>query len=436
MKKKYLYILGLFLIIGIISILLTHHHKILKDKIITDTYQDNHIIMGISYPKTNTKLDKEISNYITSQIHYFKSNYGDSDYLVDRDELNIDYQYKIYHNRYISLVFTTYINSYKLNQPIYEVQSYFYDAKKDKFLSLTDLLEEQEQISLYQYIKNDLENNYYNYIIVENLDSIISLSNLKSLPFYIDNKNINIYFTPDHLVSDYYDILEIKISREKIPIKKIKLESKSNELEMKEINTASNIIDPSKKVVALTFDDGPSCYTKEIIKILKEYDVNATFFILGNKVETYQEVLLESIQNGNELGNHSYNHKWLSRLSTKNLINQIESTQKITKEKLNYEPEFLRPTYGSVTNRIRNNTNLKIVLWTVDTKDWKIKNVDRIVEKATTNIEDEDIILMHDIFERTSLALKKIIPILKEQGFQFVTLSELEEIKLLRTRIG
>ena len=435
MKKRYLYLIGLFLIIGVISIFIIHNNRILKDKIITDTYQDNHIIMGISYPKTNTKLDKEISNYITSQINDFKSNYGDSDYLLDRDELNIDYQYKVYHNRYISLILTTYINSYKLNQPIYEVQSYFYDVKKDKYLLLTDLLEEKDQILLYQDIKNHLENNYYNYIIVENIDSIISLSNLKDLHFYIDDESINIYFTPDHLFSDYYDILVIKIPRKNIKIKKLKLESNSKKIKTKEINTVSNIIDPSKKVIALTFDDGPSFYTKEIIKTLKENNVNATFFILGNKIENYQDVLLESIKNGNELGNHSYNHKWLSRLSTKNLIDQIESTQNKAKEILNYEPVFLRPTYGSVTNRIRNNTKLKIVLWSVDTKDWKIRNIDRIVEKATTNIEDGDIILMHDIFERTSSALKKIIPILKDMGFQFVTLSELEEIKLLRTAI-
>jgi len=195
-------------------------------------------------------------------------------------------------------------------------------------------------------------------------------------------------------------------------------------------------IEINNKFIALSFDDGPSIYTKDIINILKENDACATFFILGNKVEFYQEVLLESIKNGNELGNHSYNHKWLSRLSINNLKDQIESTQNIIYEKLNYVPVYLRPTYGSVTNRIRKNTDLKIALWNVDTKDWKIKNVDRIVERATTDIEDSDIILMHDIFERSSLALKDIITILKEQEFQFVTLSELEEVKKLREQLN
>ena len=97
--------------------------------------------------------------------------------------------------------------------------------------------------------------------------------------------------------------------------------------------------------------------TKDIIKTLKEYDCNATFFVLGNKVEAYQDIIKESIKNGNEIGNHSYNHKWLSRLSVPQLTSQIEETEKIMKDKLNYKAVYLRPTYGSVTNRIRNNTN-------------------------------------------------------------------------------
>ena len=122
----------------------------------------------------------------------------------------------------------------------------------------------------------------------------------------------------------------------------------------------------------------------------------------------------------------------MSQLSTNQLIEQIEKTQNILKETTGYTPRYLRPTYGSITNRIRKNTELEIALWTVDTRDWKIHNINRIVERATDNIKDGDVILMHDIFERSKEALKKIIPKLKEKGFQFVTMSELEEVKNLR----
>ena len=242
----------------------------------------------------------------------------------------------------------------------------------------------------------------------------------------IMNNELKVYFITNKIYSVTIPLTELDLT--------IKW-NLSNE-KKKEENTkiVSNIIDPSKKIVAITFDDGPSQYTKDIIKTLKEYDCNATFFVLGNKVEVYQDIIKESIKNGNEIGNHSYNHKWLSRLSKEEIINQIEKTQNILKETVNYTPTHLRPTYGSVNNKIRKNTDLEITLWTIDTKDWRIKNVDRIVERALNNVSDGDIILMHDIFERSSNALKIMIPKLKEAGYQLVTISELEEVKLLRTK--
>lgn len=436
-KKKLIAIIIILTLIIILILTCFFKTNIIKTEIITRTYENNHYIVGIHYPKTNiNNLDNEITNYIDLKHQNFIENYGDSDYLVDRDELNIDYQYHIHQNSYISLSLTTYINSYKINHPINEIQSFFYDTKQEKMLNLTDILDEENQTKLINKIENLLKNDYQDYILEENIDSIISTKNLKNQLFFINSESLYLYFLPENLASDYYDILTLEISLKDINFK-IQLDYNTSTTTSYEIiQETSNIIDPTKKVVALTFDDGPSKYTKDIINTLKENDACATFFILGNKVEFYQDILKESLKNGNELGNHSYNHKWLSKLSVTNLKEQIESTQNIIYEKLNYKPTYLRPTYGSVTNRIRKNTNLKIALWTVDTKDWKIKDIDQIVKRATDDIEDGDIILMHDIFERSSEALKKIIPILKEEGFQFVTLSELEEVELLRTRLN
>ena len=165
--------------------------------------------------------------------------------------------------------------------------------------------------------------------------------------------------------------------------------------------------------------------------MLKQYNCNATFFVLGNKVKIYKETIIESINLGNEIGNHSYNHKWLSRLKVEELKEQINKTQNILKEEVNYTPILLRPTYGSVNKKIRNNTNLEIVLWNVDTLDWKIKGSKKIVERALSQIKDRSIILMHDTHERTYEALKTMIPKLIDEGYQFVTISELKKINKL-----
>lgn len=200
-------------------------------------------------------------------------------------------------------------------------------------------------------------------------------------------------------------------------------------------NETVKVIDPSLPVVALTFDDGPSKYTKEILELLKENDAYATFFVVGNKVEAYSNTINIMIKNGNEVGNHSYSHKWLSRLSNNSIKEEINLTQNILKSTANYTPTLLRPTYGSVNKKLRGSTDLKIVLWDVDTKDWKLKSSEAIAKRALESIQDGDIVLMHDIYERSLNALKIIIPALKEKGYQFVTVSELKEINLIKQKM-
>lgn len=200
-------------------------------------------------------------------------------------------------------------------------------------------------------------------------------------------------------------------------------------------NNFSKVIDPSKPVIALTFDDGPSKYTDDILSLLKENNAYATFFVVGNKVETYSSTINTMIKNGNEIGNHSYSHKWLSRLSTNSIKEEIELTQNVLKNIAGYTPTLIRPTYGAVNKKLRNSTDLKVILWDVDTKDWKIKSEEKIAERALNSIEDGDIVLMHDIYGRSYNALKIIIPALKEEGYQFVTVSELHELKEIKKKM-
>ena len=200
-------------------------------------------------------------------------------------------------------------------------------------------------------------------------------------------------------------------------------------------HNTTKIIDPSLPVIALTFDDGPSKYTNKILQLLKENDACATFFVVGNKVQGYSNTINTMLKNGNEVGNHSYSHKWLSRLSSNSIKDEINLTQNVIKSVSGYTPKLLRPTYGEVNKKLRNSTDLKIILWDVDTKDWKLKSSEVIAKRALNSIEDGDIVLMHDIYERTYNALKLIIPTLKEKGYQFVTVSELEEIKLIKEKM-
>lgn len=414
MKKK--------IIIGTISIIifltlgfLFLYKKEALDYHLQTTVEDNkNYVISITYPKTNiSKLDQKIIKYIDNQTESFKKDSTKTTYLLERNELNIDFNYSEINDRYINIALKTSNYNGTTKQTQYTIYTILYDLKKKEFINILDLFYDSENVI--SKIKNTFLQEHN-----------ITISKTENINMVVLNDQLIAYTITDNIYS-------ISLALTKLDFK-LKIKNQEEENNTLPTEKVTNVIDPSKPVVAITFDDGPSQYTEEIIETLEENDCNATFFVLGNKVEAYQNVIRESIKNGNEIGNHSYNHKWLSRLSTSEIIDQITKTQNILQETVGYTPTHLRPTYGSVNQRIRKNTNLTITLWTIDTKDWKIKDIDRIVEKAIQNVEDGDIILMHDIFERSSEALKKIIPILKEKGFQLVTISELEEVKLLRTK--
>lgn len=414
MKNKIIKI-SIIIILIVISIVPFKFKENKQDNNIeTNIEESRQYVISATYPKTNIKkLDNEVENFVLSQIKLFKNKSKGIKYLIDRDELNIDYDYYTVNNRYINITIKLYIYHSLESIEEYYVQTYYFDKISNRFYNVLDIFSNE----------NDLLVKVNNMLISNNKSMI---NNLGELTYSFDNDYLIIY------------LIENNITTYKIPLNSIKLNieiiNNDKEKDIEPVIKNDKIIDPKLPVVALTFDDGPSRYTKDIIDTLKSNNVNATFFVLGNKIEIYKDIISESIKNGNEIGNHSYNHKWLSKLSTNELLDQINKTQDILKETVNYTPTCFRPTYGSVNNKIRKSINLSITLWTIDTKDWKINSVDRIVERAIKDIEDGDIILMHDIFQRSSEALKKIIPKLKEQGYQFVTISELEEVKLLRTK--
>lgn len=197
-----------------------------------------------------------------------------------------------------------------------------------------------------------------------------------------------------------------------------------------QIDQEERKIDPNKPMVALTFDDGPSeKYTPEILDVLKSNYSLGTFFVLGTEVEKNKELLNRMIKEGNQIGNHTYNHKNLTILSDEELSYQLDNTQNIIIESGDYTPTIMRPPYGYVNNELRKKMYMSVVLWTLDTRDWENRNTEIICNNILENVKDGDIILMHDIYESTAEAVKIIVPELKSRGYQLVTVDELNSIK-------
>lgn len=186
--------------------------------------------------------------------------------------------------------------------------------------------------------------------------------------------------------------------------------------------------------VALTFDDGPHPrYTKEILEILAEYGVCATFFAVGENVTLYPELIRAEIAAGHEVGNHTYSHKRPAQQTEEALLREVMACNKALSEITQSPVQLFRPPEGvcsDAVKRICAQNRLSIVLWSIDTRDWAHTNPQAICENVKRNVRDGSIILMHDFIGKNSptpAALRQMLPMLLELGYEIVTVSQLLE---------
>ncbi|MDD6311196.1 MAG: polysaccharide deacetylase family protein [Firmicutes bacterium] len=190
-------------------------------------------------------------------------------------------------------------------------------------------------------------------------------------------------------------------------------------------------IDPNKPMVAITYDDGPGDKSeKRILKCLEKNGSVATFFYVGYRVDDFAYNGKKAVEIGCEIGNHSWDHPPLTTCNKKQIRKQIGKTNDAIKEYIGVEPTLLRPPYGDFSDRVEKVADMPAILWTIDTLDWKTRNPKKIFKSVkNTKHLDGKIILMHSIYDETADATEKIVPWLKKQGIQTVTVSELIKYK-------
>ena len=187
----------------------------------------------------------------------------------------------------------------------------------------------------------------------------------------------------------------------------------------------------NKKVVALTFDDGPDGNTTpQALDILAKYKIKATFFVQGKNIAGNEAILKRMQADGHEVGNHSWNHPVLTQLSFEDAKKQITDTEAAITNVLGKSSKLMRPPYGAISDDIRNSLDLSFILWNVDSLDWKSKNEASIFTEIQHQTSDGSIILLHDIHQPSVNSLPKVIEYLQEQGYSFVTVSELLNTRL------
>ena len=183
-------------------------------------------------------------------------------------------------------------------------------------------------------------------------------------------------------------------------------------------------------MVALTFDDGPDDLTSQLLDILQEHYAVATFYVQGRRVEGYSDTVFRAFEMGCEIANHSWSHPSLDRISSDNIRTQLQDTSDVIESITGVAPSSMRPTYGRINSRLESVTEelgLPMVLWSIDPSDYLKRTPETIYNLIMDAVQDRDIILLHDIHERSIEAAAMLIPSLIESGFQMVTVSELLE---------
>lgn len=220
------------------------------------------------------------------------------------------------------------------------------------------------------------------------------------------------------------DICDLTISSANDPINKVRIAPMSYH-----VRVTDRVLE-GKKLIALTFDDGPSsATTPRLLDILAEKDVPATFFVLGNMARGNPDIVKRAKREGHIIASHTMYHQNLVRLSPEAVQADINEAKAVIKSIIGYSPTYVRPPYGNINDRVRAAVNKPMILWSVDSEDWLSKDPTSIMAVTMSEVHDGAIILMHDIYPTTLDVVPTLIDTLRNEGYEFATIKEITSIR-------
>ncbi len=300
------------------------------------------------------------------------------------------------------------------------VKTYFIDEDTGEELSIEDLIKEGK---LEDFKNKELEllNLKYPEFIVQGI---------------IDGNGNKVYLVKENeMIIYYYDYTYLYDVEEEITLK-------INYNEIHDYLDFTHLLDSEytnedgyqyskdKKVVAITFDDGPSSkYNAKFLDVLARNKAHATFFMVGTMMQTCQKCVLDTYQSGNEVASHTYNHLNMKTSSIEDVNASIKKTDDLFYQITNDHIKYVRPPYGAYNKTTLENVDYPLILWNLDTEDWRYRDVDHIVNYVMENVSDGSIILMHELYETSLQALEILLPKLYAEGYQVVSVGELASLK-------
>lgn len=339
----------------------------------------------------------------------------------------------------------TNIKNVKKNKKINE---YVKQIPKEKLIEEIDINEEVSSIlidndSMYEShlfdYKSGEEKDIKDFIKEEKYDDFINKINelvyLKYPSFISDvltkNDKKNVYSLKENELIIYYYDYEISPKIEEDLFLKVNYNEIKDYLDitvkLDDVyeNEDGKRVDNSKKLISFTFDDGPSGVTKELVDILDENRVSATFFMVGNRLESYKDSVKYVYNHGNEIGYHSYAHANFKREKIEDIQTEFNKSNEILNSIIGTGFKLTRPPYGAINDEIKASLETSFIKWNVDTEDWRHHDADYLKQYVLDNIKEGDIILFHDMYKATVASIKLVLPELYARGYQVVTVSSL-----------
>jgi peptidoglycan N-acetylglucosamine deacetylase A, putative len=399
------------------------------------TRDTKHEKVSIEYPITsNSKINKLIARVIDRADGDFRHTATNAP-TFDRP-MTETISYQVTHNNSTALSIIVNIKQDMHGaHPVSLTHFWTFDKKSGKVIGLDNLTEKSEEAikAIVAAARHDVAQTIKQRQQPEaNLDEMITKEALSNFTITDDGNTLAWPIGQASLLPSAYGEMTIKV-----PIAAVakylqnptarKLANIPKPPEPKPAPAAPTPVNPGK-VIALTFDDGPGPYTAHLLDILDQYGAKATFFLIGSKVSGQASVVRSIQARGHQLGNHSWSHPELPKLSVNQIAGEIDRTNEAIRQATGVKPTILRPPYGAVNGAVLEQLRargMSSILWSVDTRDWADRNSQIVCSRAVAGARPGAIILMHDIHQTSVNAVPCILSSLKQQGYSFVTVQGL-----------
>lgn len=397
-------------------------------KIVTDISNDKNMPFAIQYPLTEYEaFNQAVNTYIEESKEYYISMMRLQQNVNElTGELNISLNTFEY-DHYYSFVLTnkTILNAVEQQTTI---TTFLIDNETGELFDIRTLLNEDLKSleTFAAHVQSEIAKNaaYKDYIKEKELASATQPKWRLFKRFALKEDSLIIYFNEGEVTEFEAGMPTVEMSLSFI--NPLLASDFQIEMQAEETIVPKNDKNPSKKRIALTFDDGPHPeVTKQILLLLEKYDAKATFFMLGSRVQYYPELALKVRQAGHEIGNHSWTHGVLTKMSPSEIQKEYESTEQAIISATGENSTVFRPPYGAVNNEVRKLIPCKTVNWTIDTLDWKHRDSEKLLPMLKDGLHNNAIVLMHDIHQSTADGLEPVLAYLQDEGYEFLTVTEI-----------